>query len=74
MTKIEVNFKFEVGSTVYYEEEACTIVSRHYMETASGLQLVKYNLRKKFCPDEYVPNVWEDELKFRPNPPLKIIK
>ena len=74
MNKVEITFKFEVGSTVFYEEEACIILSRNYMETMSGLRIIKYNLRKKFVPDEYIPSVREDDLKFKPTPPLRVVK
>lgn len=73
-SKVVVTFKFEVGSVVYYDDEAYFVISRNYMETLSGACIVKYNLRKKFDEDVFLPNVWESELKYRPTPPLRIIK
>ena len=56
---MELNFKYNVGQKVFYENEQYEILSRHYMETKNA-KIIKYNLR---AGDEFIPNVWEDDLR-----------
>ena len=55
---MEINFKYNVGQKVFYENEQYEILSRHYMETKNA-KIIKYNLR---AGDEFIPNVWEQNL------------
>ena len=41
---MEINFKYNVGQKVFYENEQYEILSRHYMETKNA-KIIKYNLR-----------------------------
>ena len=54
-----INFRYKVGQKVFYENEQYEILSRHYMETHNN-QIIKYNLRSG---DDFIPNVWEDDIK-----------
>ena len=56
---MEVIFKYRVGQKVFYEDKLYEILSRHYMETSHN-KITKYNLRAE---DEFIPNVWESDLK-----------
>lgn len=56
---MELNFKYNVGQKVFYENEQYEILSRHYMET-KNTKIIKYNLR---AGDEFIPNVWESDIK-----------
>ena len=56
---MEINFKYNIGQIVFYENEQYEILSRHYMETKNA-KIIKYNLR---AGDEFIPNVWENCLK-----------
>ena len=53
---MEINFKYNIGQKVFYENEQYEILSRHYMETKNA-KIIKYNLR---AGDEFIPNVWEN--------------
>ena len=55
---MEINFKYNVGQKVFYENEQYEILSRHYMETKNA-KIIKYNLR---AGDEFIPTVWEQDL------------
>ena len=56
---VEINFKYNVGQKVFYENEQYEILSRHYMETKNA-KIIKYNLR---AGEEFIPNVWESDIK-----------
>lgn len=53
---MEINFRYNVGQKVFYENEQYEILSRHYMETKNA-KIIKYNLR---AGDDFIPNVWEN--------------
>ena len=55
---MEINFKYNIGQKVFYENEQYAILSRHYMETKNA-KIIKYNLR---AGDDFIPNVWEQNL------------
>ena len=56
---VSIEFKYEIGQHVYWNDKLCQILSRSYMETSKN-NIIKYDLR---CGKEFYPNVWEDELK-----------
>lgn len=56
---VELNFKYNIGQKVFYENEQYEILSRHYMETKNA-KIIKYNLR---AGEEFIPNVWESDIK-----------
>ena len=62
---MNVNFKYQVGQSVFYKNKRYEILSRHYMQTFNN-EIVKYNLRSD---EDFQPNIWEDEIEV-----LKIIK
>ena len=53
-----IDFKYNIGQYVYWNDKLCQILSRSYMETSKN-NIIKYNLR---CDKEFYPNVQEDEL------------
>lgn len=57
-----IKFKFDLKQKVFYQGEQYTILSRNYMQTSSGKEVVKYNL-KAIDKDVYLPNVLEEEIK-----------
>ena len=56
---MQINFKYNVGQTVFYNQHKCKVLARTYMETSSGQQIIKYNLKSK---DRFIPNVWEEDI------------
>ena len=62
---MNVNFKYQVGQSVFYKNKRYEILSRYYMQTSNN-EIVKYNLRSD---EDFQPNIWEDEIEV-----LKIIK
>ena len=56
---MEINFKYNVGQTVFYNQHKCKVMARTYMETSSRQQIIKYNLKSK---DRFIPNVWEEDI------------
>ena len=56
---MEINFKYNVGQKVFYENEQYEILSRHYMETRNA-NSIKYHLR---AGDDFIPNVGESALR-----------
>lgn len=57
---MEINFKYKISQKVFYEGTKYEILSRCYMETSMGTKIIKYNLRSG---DDFVPNVWESDIK-----------
>ena len=55
---MSIEFKYDIGQHVYWNDKLCQILSRSYMETGKN-NIIKYNLR---CDKEFYPNVQEDEL------------
>ena len=53
-----IDFKYNIGQYVYWNDKLCQILSRSYIETGKN-NIIKYNLR---CDKEFYPNVQEDEL------------
>ena len=62
---MNVNFKYQVGQSVFYKNKRYEILSRHYMQRSNNA-IVKYSLRSD---EDFQPNIWEDEIEV-----LKIIK
>ena len=56
---MQINFKYNVGQTVFYNQHKCKVLARTYMETSSGQQIIKYNLKSK---DGFISNVWEEDI------------
>ena len=56
---MEINFKYRVGQTVFFNEHKCKIMARTYMETSTGQQIIKYNLKSE---NSFFPNVWEQDI------------
>lgn len=57
-----IKFKFDLKQKVFYQGEQYNILSRGYMQTSSGKEVIKYNL-KAIDKDVYLPNVLEEEIK-----------
>ena len=56
---MQINFKYNVGQTVFYNQHKCKVMARTYMETSSGQQIIKYNLKSE---DGFIPNVWQEDI------------
>ena len=65
---VTIKFKFDLKQKVFYQGEQYIILSRSYMQTSSGKEAIKYNL-KAADKDIYLPNIFEEELKV-----LKVVK
>lgn len=57
-----IKFKFDLKQKVFYQGEQYTVLSRGYMQTSSGKEVIKYNL-KAIDKDVYLPNIIEEEIK-----------
>lgn len=59
---VTIKFDFDLKQKVFYQGEQYTILSRSYMQTSHGKEVIKYNL-KAIDKDVYLPGVFENELK-----------
>lgn len=59
---VTIKFKFDLGQKVFYRGDQYTILSRSYMQTSNGKEIIKYNL-KAMNKDVYLPSIFEEELK-----------
>lgn len=59
---VTIKFKFDLGQKVFYRGNQYTILSRSYMQTSKGKEIIKYNL-KAMNKDVYLPSIVEEELK-----------
>ena len=61
---MEINFKYNIGQLVFYNDHLYRVLSRAYFET-KDVRVNKYNLRSVNEDDinGYEPNVWEDDIK-----------
>ena len=59
---VTIKFKFDLKQKVFYKGDQYTILSRSYMQTSHGKEIIKYNL-KAMDKDVYLPSVVEEELK-----------
>lgn len=59
---VTIKFKFDLGQKVFYRGYQYTILSRSYMQTSNGKEIIKYNL-KAMNKDVYLPSIVEEELK-----------
>lgn len=65
---VTIKFKFDLKQRVFYQGDQYIILSRSYMQTSNGKEVIKYNL-KAADKDIYLPNIFEEELKV-----LKVVK
>ena len=63
-----VEFKYDVGQKVYYDEDIWIIVAQHLIRTKHAA-VISYNLRSAKEYNDYRQNVWEEDLKV-----LRIVK
>ena len=56
---MQINFKYNVGQTVFYNQHKCKVMARIYMETSTAQQIIKYNLKSE---NSFFPNVWEEDI------------
>lgn len=59
---IVIKFKFDLKQRVFYKGDQYTILSRSYMQTSNGKEIIKYNL-KAMNKDVYLPSILEDDIK-----------
>ena len=59
---VTIKFKFDLKQRVFYKGDQYTILSRSYMQTSHGKEVIKYNL-KAMDKDVYLPSIVEEELK-----------
>lgn len=59
---VTIKFKFDLGQKVFYRGDQYTILSRSYMQTSNGKEIIKYNL-KAMNKDVYLPSILEDDIK-----------
>lgn len=59
---VTIKFKFDLGQKVFYRGDQYTILSRSYMQTSNGKEIIKYNL-KAIDKDVYLPSIVEDDIK-----------
>lgn len=59
---VTIKFKFDLKQKVFYKGDQYTILSRSYMQTSHGKEIIKYNL-KVIGKDVYLPSIVEEELK-----------
>lgn len=59
---VVIKFDFDLKQKVFYQGEQYTILSRSYMQTSQGKEVIKYNL-KAIDKDVYLPNVPEEQIK-----------
>lgn len=59
---VTIKFKFDLGQKVFYRGDQYTILSRSYMQTSKGKEIIKYNL-KAIDKDVYLPSIVEDDIK-----------
>lgn len=59
---VTIKFKFDLKQKVFYQGDQYTILSRSYMQTSHGKEIIKYNL-KAIDKDVYLPNIIEEEIK-----------
>lgn len=59
---VTIKFKFDLKQRVFYKGDQYTILSRSYMQTSKGKEIIKYNL-KAIDKDVYLPSIVEDDIK-----------
>lgn len=59
---VTIRFNFDLGQKVFYRGDQYTILSRSYMQTSNGKEIIKYNL-KAIGKDVYLPSIVEDDIK-----------
>ena len=59
---VTIKFKFDLKQKVFYRGDQYTILSRSYMQTSNGKEIIKYNL-KAMNKDVYLPSIVEDDIK-----------
>lgn len=59
---VTIKFKFDLKQKVFYKGDQYIILSRSYMQTSNGKEIIKYNL-KAIDKDVYLPSIVEEELK-----------
>lgn len=59
---VTIKFKFNLKQKVFYRGDQYTILSRSYMQTSNGKEIIKYNL-KAIDKDVYLPSIVEDDIK-----------
>ena len=59
---VTIKFNFDLKQRVFYKGYQYTILSRSYMQTSNGKEIIKYNL-KAIDKDVYLPSIVEDDIK-----------
>lgn len=59
---VTIKFNFDLKQRVFYRGDQYTILSRSYMQTSNGKEIIKYNL-KAIDKDVYLPSIVEDDIK-----------
>ena len=59
---MNIEFKYEIGQLVYYNNHLYRVLSREYFESKK-VKVNKYNLRSVDDIYGYEPSVWEDDIK-----------
>lgn len=59
---VTIKFNFDLKQRVFYKGDQYTILSRSYMQTSNGKEIIKYNL-KAIDKDVYLPSIVEDDIK-----------
>lgn len=59
---VTIKFNFDLKQRVFYKGDQYTILSRSYMQTSNGKEIIKYNL-KAIDKDVYLPSILEDDIK-----------
>lgn len=59
---VTIKFNFDLKQKVFYRGDQYTILSRSYMQTSNGKEIIKYNL-KAMNKDVYLPSIVEDDIK-----------
>lgn len=59
---VTIRFNFDLKQRVFYKGDQYTILSRSYMQTSNGKEIIKYNL-KAIDKDVYLPSIVEDDIK-----------
>ena len=63
-----VEFKYDVGQKIFYDNEMWSVVAQKVLKT-KNITVSSYNLRKVASHTEYINDVWESEIST-----LQIIK
>ena len=56
-----VEFKYDVGQKIFYDNEMWSIVAQKVLKT-KNITVLSYNLKKVASHTEYVNDVWESEI------------